>query len=419
MWTNLLNQMLSRLFRTGALRVVMPDGQVRSYGDTPRNPPSATVQGQSITVHIHDADLPRRLILNPDLALGEAYMDQTLTIEGDDLEGFMALLIANRAGGGRSWILDLNLRMQKLMRGIRQRNTAASSKSNVAHHYDLSSALYELFLDEDRQYSCAYFRRPDDSLEQAQAQKKAHIADKLLIRPDMRVLDIGCGWGGMALTLARDYGARVVGLTLSEEQLTYARKRAEDAGLSDRVEFRLQDYRNINERFDRIVSVGMFEHVGVPHYHTYFRKVRQLLVPDGVALIHTIGRGTPPGATSPWIAKYIFPGGYVPAMSEVLGVIETEDLVTTDVEVWRMHYAETLRHWRQRFETNVDRIRTLYDDRFVRMFRYYLLASEMTFRHAKQSVFQFQLSPDMTAVPITRDYLYADPAQDRMRQAAE
>ncbi|APX90394.1 SAM-dependent methyltransferase [Brevirhabdus pacifica] len=410
MWISLLDQMLGRLFRQGRLRVVFPDGQERSYGTGPQKP---------MVVRLNDPALPRRLVLNPDLALGEAYMDQTLTIDGDDLEGFLALLIANRSAGGRSWILDANLKAQKAMRRIRQRNTARSAQSNVAHHYDLSGRLYELFLDEDRQYSCAYFRHPDDTLEEAQAQKKAHIAAKLLLRPGMRVLDIGCGWGGMALTLARDYGVRVVGLTLSEEQLGVARRRAEEAGLAEQIEFRLQDYRAVAERFDRVVSVGMFEHVGVPHYRDYFRKVQQLLVPDGIALIHTIGRGTPPGATSPWIAKYIFPGGYVPAMSEVLEAIEKEDLVTTDVEVWRMHYAETLRHWRMRFDENVEQIRALYDERFVRMFRYYMLASEMTFRHARQSVFQFQLSPSMNAVPLTRDYLYGGGEDQAMTRAAE
>jgi cyclopropane-fatty-acyl-phospholipid synthase len=256
------------------------------------------------------------------------------------------------------------------------------------------------------------------TLEEAQAAKKQHIAGKLLIEPGMRVLDIGCGWGGMGLTLARDYGAEVVGVTLSEEQHAMANARAEKAGLSDRVRFELMDYRKVEGKFDRIVSVGMFEHVGVPHYGEYFRTVRERLTDDGIALIHTIGRCERPGTTSPWIAKYIFPGGYVPALSETLHAIEGQDLFTTDVEVWRLHYAETLKHWYDRFTANIDKARALYDDRFCRMWRYYLVACELTFRLDRQVVFQFQLSPVQDAVPLTRDYLYRGNL-DEMRHAAE
>jgi cyclopropane-fatty-acyl-phospholipid synthase len=245
------------------------------------------------------------------------------------------------------------------------------------------------------------------TLEQAQAAKKAHIANKLRLEPGMTVLDIGCGWGGMALTLARDHGARVTGVTLSEEQLRVATARAAEAGLADRVTFRLQDYREVGGRFDRIVSVGMFEHVGVPHYRAYFDTVARLLAPEGVALIHTIGRASPPGATSPWIQKYIFPGGYVPALSEVMPPVERSGLWPTDVEVWRLHYAETLRCWQERFDANRDAVRALYDERFVRMWRFYLVASEMTFRAGRQCVFQVQLAHRQTAVPLTRAYLCA------------
>lgn len=283
----------------------------------------------------------------------------------------------------------------------------------------MSDDLYRLFLDTDRQYSCAYFLNADDSLEQAQRQKKAHIARKLLLQPGMRVLDIGCGWGGMALTLARDHGAQVTGITLSEEQYNYARARADREGLADRVTIQLADYRDIRGEFDRIVSVGMFEHVGVPQYDTFFATVRARLADDGIALLHTIGRATPPGRTGPWVRKYIFPGGYVPALSETMQAVERQRLWTTDIEVWRLHYAITLRHWRDRFEANIEAVGKLYDDRFCRMWRYYLVASELSFRLGRQAVFQIQLSRQQEAVPLSRDYLYRIDDSDTDARAAE
>ncbi|SMX31784.1 SAM-dependent methyltransferase [Actibacterium lipolyticum] len=406
MWDRLLDEMLSRLIRKGGLTLTLADGTTRAYGDG------------GVHVRLHTADLPRRILLGPDMALGEAYMDGTLTIEGDDLHGFLGLLLRNRGEGSSHWTIQLNLALRKLARRLQQYNPIGKAQANVAHHYDLSGALYDLFLDADKQYSCAYFQHPDDTLEQAQAQKKAHIAGKLLLEPDMQVLDIGCGWGGMALTLARDYGVRVLGVTLSEEQHKVASARAKAAGLSDRVEFRLIDYRKVDQTFDRIVSVGMFEHVGVPHYREYFSHVHDKLNDDGVALIHTIGRSDPPGSTSPWVLKYIFPGGYVPSMSEVMTAVEKEDLFTTDVEVWRLHYAETLRHWHDSFVANIDQARALYDERFCRMWRYYLVASELTFRLHHQVVFQFQLARKQDAVPLTRDYLYHDRTLT-MHRAAE
>jgi cyclopropane-fatty-acyl-phospholipid synthase len=286
----------------------------------------------------------------------------------------------------------------------------------VAHHYDLNGRLYSLFLDRDRQYSCAYFPTGSETLEEAQAAKKRHIAAKLkLDRPDLSVLDIGCGWGGMALTLARDYGARVTGITLSAEQLAEARARAAAAGLADRVTFELMDYRAMQRRFDRIVSVGMFEHVGVGHYRTFFRKLRACLEPDGVALLHTIGRSDGPNSTNSWIARYIFPGGYSPALSEIMPHVERAGLVTTDIEILRLHYAETLRHWRRRFAANRDAIAALYDERFCRMFEFYLAGSELAFRHQGLVNFQIQLSREQTAVPLTRDYIArAERIRDRV-----
>jgi cyclopropane-fatty-acyl-phospholipid synthase len=287
----------------------------------------------------------------------------------------------------------------------------------VAHHYDLSGRLYSLFLDRDRQYSCAYFPRGDETLEEAQIAKKRHIAAKLCLdRPDVTVLDIGSGWGGLALTLARDYGARVTGVTLSTEQLAESRARTVAEGLEDRVSFKLLDYRAVDRKFDRIVSVGMFEHVGVGHYREFFDTVARALNPDGVALLHAIGRSDGPGFTNPWIAKYIFPGGYCPALSEVLPRVEKSTLIATDIEVLRLHYAETLRNWRRRFAANRDTITSLYDERFCRMFEFYLCGAEIAFRREGHMVFQIQLAHRQTAVPLTRDYITAfEAATDRQR----
>jgi cyclopropane-fatty-acyl-phospholipid synthase len=398
MWERLFDGMLRTVLARGNLTVTMPSGRSMHYGDG---------DGVPVAIRIHDRATLRRLLANPELAAGEAYMNGRLSIEGDDLRGFLDAVVRNvNAGNLTRWQRVLaNWRI--LMRRINSHNPVGRARHNVAHHYDLSGELYDLFLDDDKQYSCAYFRDPGDSLDRAQAQKKDHIARKLLIEPGMSVLDIGCGWGGMALTLARDFGARVVGVTLSEEQHRVASDRARAEGLDDRVEFRLTDYRDVTERFDRIVSVGMFEHVGLSHYREYFGHVRDKLTEDGVALIHTIGRATPPGFTNPWVLKYIFPGGYIPALSEVMPALEREGLWATDIEVWRLHYARTLRHWQKRFAGNRDRVRALYDDRFCRMWSWYLVAAEMSFRHNWQCVWQFQLARRQDAVPLTRDYLYS------------
>ena len=396
MWMRLIDFMLAGFIREGTLNVTYPDGTRRRYGT---GAPEAGVR-------ITSPDFLRRLALSPELTVGEGYVDGMLEIEGDDLHGLLGLLLANSTGPVPGWYgATLALRRLRMLAG--PANHGRRSRANVAHHYDLSGELYSLFLDADRQYSCAYFREADMTLEAAQAAKKAHIAAKLRLEPGMRVLDIGCGWGGMALTLARDHGARVTGITLSEEQLAVARTRAAEAGLADRVEFRLEDYRRTEGRFDRIVSVGMFEHVGTARFQTYFGAVQRLLEPHGVALIHTIGRNGMPSATSPWIAKYIFPGGYVPSLSEVTPAIERAGLISTDIEVWRLHYAHTLRHWQERFAANIDRVRMIYDERFCRMWRFYLVSSEMAFRSGMQCVFQFQLARRQDSVPLTRGYLAA------------
>ena len=408
MWDRLLDRLLGRLLRRGRLSVTFANGVVKNYGDG---------TGAEVAVSLHHESLARKLILSPELAMGEAYMDASLTIRGDDLRGFLVLVMQNAQNADLGWLQRLAGRARLALRRWDQHNPLKTAKRNVEHHYDLSAELYDLFLDADKQYTCAYFPRPDMTLEEAQGAKKAHIARKLLIEPGMSVLDIGCGWGGTCIMLARDYGAKVVGITLSEAQLDHARAWARDEGLSQQCEFRLADYRDVPEQFDRIVTVGMMEHVGQPHYRRFFEQIRRNLKPDGIALVHHIGRTTPPDVLSPWYQKYIFPGGYAPAMSEVMTAMEKSGLGATDVEVWRMHYAQTLQHWRQRFERNIDAIRALYDDRFCRMWRYYLITAELSFSQLGMVVFQFQISRDQCAVPLTRDYLYSSPADGRQRVA--
>ncbi len=402
--------MLKAMLRQGALGIVMPDGTHFRYGDD---------SGAPVTVRVHDTATVRHLVLNPELALGEGYMNGTLTINGDDVQGLLGLIVRNIHGAPRVWWHKPFLTLRRALRRFAQNNVAPRARRNVAHHYDLSGRLYDLFLDADQQYSCAYFRDPSDTLKQAQAQKKDHIARKLMIQPGMRVLDIGCGWGGMALTLARDHGAHVLGITLSKEQHARATMRATREGLSDQVEFRLCDYRDVEGTFDRIVSIGMFEHVGLPHHKTFFDTIRDRLAPDGIALVHTIGWMDRPNATNPWIEKYIFPGGYIPTLSETAVAVENSQLWTADIECWRLHYAYTLRHWFDRFTDNQHEVRALYDDRFVRMWRFYLAACEQTFRHGPQAVLQFQLSRKIDAVPLTRDYLYQPPNREHLSRAAE
>ena len=408
MWIKLLHKLLKGMIRTGRLRVTYPDGRSEVYGKG---------LGTPVHVQLHDPSMPRRLILETEMALGEGYSTGQITVEDDAIYDFLCLGVQNQYAPRLPKWVKLKKGFRGALRHISQINPAGRSKRNVAHHYDLSGQLYDLFLDTDRQYSCAYFAPGLDALEQAQAAKKAHIASKLLIEPGMRILDIGCGWGGMAITLARDFGANVVGVTLSEEQHGYATERVEKAGLGDQVNIRLQDYRSVSGPFDRIVSVGMFEHVGLPQYRTYFNKVRDLLTPDGIALVHTIARVSPPAATSPWIVKHIFPGGYIPSASEVLKSVERSGLWTTDMEVLRLHYAETLRVWYDRFMEHATEAEAIYDAQFVRMWRYYLLACEAAFRHGRQGVIQIQLARDINAVPLTRDYMY--PAQRHRAMAAE
>jgi cyclopropane-fatty-acyl-phospholipid synthase len=404
--------MLGRFITIGRLVVRGPDGLAHAYGDG---------SGPEVAIRLGQG-WPLRLLLNPDLALGEAYMEGGLKFEQGDITQLLDIVgrnvLLHRRGHGP--FLRALTRALGLMS---QLNDRRASRRNVAHHYDLSTDLYRRFLDEDMQYSCGYFLRPDMTLEEAQKAKKIHIAEKLKIEPGHTVLDIGCGWGGMGLELARTYGAQVHGVTLSKEQLAVAQARAKAEGLEDRARFTLTDYRDVAGPYDRIVSVGMFEHVGAPNFHAYFETIHRLLADDGIALVHTIGRRTPPGITQPWIAKYIFPGGYVPALSEASHAIEISDLWITDVEVQRLHYAETLRHWRQRFMAQRAEIAQIYDERFCRMWEFYLALSEIGFRYTGMMILQLQLAKTVDALPITRDYMVdgerdrLGPAQPRSRSA--
>lgn len=389
---------LDRLISRGSLTLVTASGGIRHFGDG---------NGPPVTMRLHKRSLEWQLAFNPYLKLGEAYMDGTLTVDAPyRIYDVLDVILSNV---GIEWVHPLAKmvgRIRRAKRRIDQFNPVGKAQKNVAHHYDLQAGLYDLFLDSDKQYSCGYFETPVSSLEAAQLAKKAHIAAKLNIQPGQRVLDIGCGWGGMALYLAKETGAHVTGVTLSEEQHKIATERAAAEGLSSQVEFRLQDYRHVEETFDRIVSVGMFEHVGVHHYDEFAAKVRALLKDDGVALIHTIGRLDAPGATNPWLAKYIFPGGYIPALSEVAPVLENNGLLLNDLEVLRLHYAETLRHWRTRFLARWDDAVALYDEPFARMWEFYLAGSETSFRHEGMVVFQFQLTRDVNTLPLTRYYIH-------------
>ncbi|MFP4003644.1 MAG: class I SAM-dependent methyltransferase [Alphaproteobacteria bacterium] len=390
--------MLRRVIRNGHLTLIDAQGRAHVVEAGSRRP--------RVAVRLHDRRMHRRLLLNPQLALGEAYMDGTLTVEEGGIDGLLDLLMSNTAGrtGNRLWSARHRFRM--LARGLAQYNPIPVARRNVAHHYDLSTELFETFLDPDMQYSCAYFREPGRSLDEAQESKKRHLAAKLLLKPGQRVLDIGSGWGGLALGLAEAGAGHVTGVTLSREQAARARERAEAKGLGAKVDFQLKDYREVEGPFDRIVSVGMFEHVGVNHYARFFEQVNRLLADDGVAVLHSIGRLDGPGVTNPWIAKYIFPGGYTPALSEVIPKIERSGLLVTDVEILRLHYAETLKEWRRRFRANWKRMAELYDERFCRMWEFYLTGSEMGFRHQGLMVFQIQMAKRIDAVPMTRDYIY-------------
>lgn len=392
----LLARFLNRFVQIGQLTVIDAGGKRHVF---------AGRDGPAVTIRLHDRALHWKLFVRPDVHAGEAYMDGLLTVEDADVYDFLDLVGRNVDAAHGDPFDGWTRRVDVALRRAHQFNPVGRARRNVAHHYDLSGELYRLFLDADQQYSCAYFTNSDQSIDQAQAQKRRHIAAKLLLKPGKTVLDIGSGWGGLALYLAEQAGARVTGITLSQEQLATARGRADQAGLGDRVDFALRDYREQDGTFDRIVSVGMFEHVGVNHYDAFFSMIRERLADDGVALLHTIGKMEVPGGTNPWIRKYIFPGGYSPALSEVMTAVQRAGLWVTDIEILRLHYAHTLRHWRERFQANRATAAALYDERFCRMWEFYLAASEISFRYLRCVVFQVQLAKRPDAVPLTRDYI--------------
>jgi len=401
----LLRFLLQTFVRRGTFKVTTSRGTVFTFGDG---------TGKPVAVRFTTRAAERGILLDPELKFGESYMNGTFVVEQGSIADVLAIVLGQNSEVPY-WARP-QLMLRYLKRRLSQFNPRKRARRNVAHHYDLDGRLYSLFLDADRQYSCGYFDSPETSLDDAQLAKKRHIAAKLLLEPGKRVLEIGCGWGGLALYLAELLETRVTGITLSEEQHTLALRRASEKGLSGRVSFRLQDYRDVPETFDRIVSVGMFEHVGVGFYNTFFRKCFDALADNGVMLLHSIGRSEGPAVTNPWIAKYVFPGGYIPALSEVLPAVERAGFLVTDIEILRLHYADTLREWRHRFLAHRDEVEEVYDSRFVRMWEFYLAAAEVGFREHAMMVFQLQLTKRQDVVPVTRDYIMYAEAQLRARE---
>ncbi len=395
-----LQPILSHMIKFGSLKVVNADGKIYRFDGE-----SSDLAPREVCVRFHDKQYARWLALSPSMALGKGYMEGRVSVDNGTIYDFIQLLALNVEQDDYHWLHRWFDHLDALRKRFQQFNPARKSRDNVAHHYDLSGELYELFLDRDRQYSCAYFEKPENDIDTAQTDKKCHIAAKLLLERDHKVLDIGSGWGGMGLYIARHFGAKVDGITLSEEQLKESNQRAESENLDSKAKFHLLDYRNLADTYDRIVSVGMFEHVGVNHFKTYFSKINDCLAKDGVALLHTIGRIGHPTVTDPWIRKYIFPGGYIPSLSEIMPAIENTGMVVTDVEFLGLHYAETLKHWQQRFQANRDKVKEIYDETFCRMWEYYLACSEVSFRHLDSTVFQIQMVKDRRVVPMTRNYM--------------
>jgi cyclopropane-fatty-acyl-phospholipid synthase len=403
----LLQIIFASYIRTGNLRITTATGRTFTLGDG---------TGQPLAVRFTSTATQFRFLFDPELRLGEAYMDGTFIVEQGSIAAVLDLAFSQGQNGKSPWWTRPQWLARYLWRHLQQFNPRKRARRNVAHHYDLDSQLYAMFLDADRQYSCAYFESPDQTLDDAQLAKKRHIGAKLLLDSRQRVLDIGSGWGGLALYLADICGVQVEGVTLSTEQYRFSSARAKERALGYKAQFRLADYRDVAGTFDRIVSVGMFEHVGIGFYDTFFQKRAALLDDDGVMLLHAIGRSEGPGVTNPWIAKHIFPGGYIPALSEVLPVIERAGLLITDIEILRLHYAETLKAWRDRFLARREEAQRLYDERFCRMWEFYLAASEMAFRDGGMMVFQIQLAKRVGVVPTTRDYIAR--AEARLRGIA-
>jgi cyclopropane-fatty-acyl-phospholipid synthase len=406
----LLHRFLQRTIVEGSLEIVHADGRTDRYGDG---------RGAPVRIRFASDAAERSVILDPDLKLGEEYMDGGYSVEAGSVYDILHIALSNMENFRLPWWSGAVSAGRYLFRRLHQLNTPGRARKNIHSHYDLDGRLYSLFLDDDLQYSCAYFEDGVETLAEAQLAKKRHIAAKLDLRPGLKVLDIGSGWGGLGLYLAEHFGVDVTGVTLSDEQLAVSNRRAEERGLAGRVRFLLQDYRSLKGPFDRIVSVGMFEHVGVNHFRAYFNKCHDLLAPDGTMLLHSIGRFGPPGETSAFIRKHIFPGGYIPSISEVMPHIEKSGLKTTDVEILRLHYAKTLRLWRERFLAHKEEVLALYDERFVRMWEFYLAASECAFRVGAMMNMQIQLTRKLEALPLTRGYMAdAEEALKRKESAA-
>jgi len=392
-----LSHMLTSFVKKGRLTVQDHTGKTHVFG--------GLLPGPDVTMKIGDPSLYKGLFFNPELNMGEAYMDGRVTFPGSDLRSFLTLFSINRLSLGNYPLQRVLKTVSRGMKRLQQANPIGQAQKNVSHHYDIGNNLYTLFLDEKMFYSCAYFRDDAQTLEAAQINKCRLLAAKLSLKPGQKILDIGCGWGGLAMYLASVADVHVTGVTLSREQHALAVERVTAAGLADRVHIKLQDYRHVSDTFDRIVSVGMFEHVGVGHYHEFFQNVNRLLKDDGVMMLHSIGHMSPPGTASPWMRKYIFPGAYSPALSEVFPAVENNSLWVTDLEFLRVHYATTLRHWFDRFERNREKVVAMYDEKFYRMFEFYLISAEMMFRTGSQEVFHMQISKTRDASPLTRDYI--------------
>ena len=394
----LLARFLNKIFKKDGFILIDADSKKYIIGEPIKKDP--------ITIKLLDKRLHYKLLINPDLYFGEAYTDGTLQIENADITEFLDIALMNIGRNEFNYISYLMNRLRGSYRYLTNFNFIKKSKMNVSHHYDISDDLYDLFLDPKRQYSCAYFKNENDDLETAQNNKIQHIIKKLNIKKDQKVLDIGCGWGGLAIEIAKTVNCEVTGITLSENQLKYATQKAKELNLDNQVKFKLIDYRELNEKFDRIVSVGMFEHVGRKFYKKFFKQVERLLKDDGVSLIHTIGSVMPPRDPHPWITKYIFPGGYTPSLSEVTKPVEKAGLVVADIEVLKLHYSYTLKNWKLNCLKNKEKIIKMFDEKFFRMWEFYLAGCEMAFKWGDQVVYQFQLTKNYTSTPATRDYIY-------------
>ena len=393
-----LARYLNKLFQKDGFLLIDANSNKYIIGTPKSNSP--------ITVKILDKKLHYKLFFRPDLYFGEAYSNGDIKIENGSLTDFLDIALMNIGRGELNFFSMLINKLYGSYRYLTNFNFIKKSKMNVAHHYDLSDDLYSLFLDPKKQYSCGYFKNESDTLEEAQNNKILHIIKKLNIKPNQKVLDIGCGWGSLAIDIAKSTNCEVTGITLSENQFNYCVKKAKDLNLENQVNFKLIDYRQLDEKFDRIVSVGMFEHVGRKFYKNFFMKIDKLLYDDGISLVHTIGSVNPPRDPHPWITKYIFPGGYTPSLSEVVTPIEKAGLIISDIEVLKLHYSYTLRHWKENCIKNKIQIINMFDEKFFRMWEFYLASCESAFKWGDQVVYQFQLTKNYISTPTTRDYIY-------------